>query len=205
LISQTQGHESTTVPPRQLRIEDLNPIDMRRSKEPSPAPAVQPPIAPAPSAVPARLGLKAAALAWLSAALAFETHRPGREWRLRLGYGLAWPGPRLLRVGGVTLSSTPTSPPTSRILHHVEPVITFALPTIIISDPPPVSGVSDVAFQHLCPPSSNMCAARQKTSRTPIIRCKLLVGREHSVLKVPVPRQCTSDRPFHTQRAPTLS
>jgi hypothetical protein len=47
------------------------------------------------SGVPARLGLKAAALAWPEAAPAFQNLRPSRQSRLRLGHGLAWPGPRL--------------------------------------------------------------------------------------------------------------
>jgi hypothetical protein len=47
------------------------------------------------SAVPARLGLKAAALAWLLAAPAFQKFRPSQGSRLRLGFGLAWPEPRL--------------------------------------------------------------------------------------------------------------
>src|SRR5260370_22648369 len=47
------------------------------------------------SVLPARLGLKAAALAWLEAALAFRNPRPGQSRRSRLGPGLARPGPRL--------------------------------------------------------------------------------------------------------------
>jgi hypothetical protein len=47
------------------------------------------------SAVPARLGLKAPALAWPKTALAFAIHRPGQSRQLGLGPGLAWPGPRL--------------------------------------------------------------------------------------------------------------
>jgi hypothetical protein len=43
------------------------------------------------SAVPARLGLKALALASMNT-------RPGQSCQLRLGSGLAWPGPRLLYV-----------------------------------------------------------------------------------------------------------
>jgi hypothetical protein len=50
------------------------------------------------SAVPARLGLKAPALAWPEAALAFSNPRPGQSRRPRLGPGLAWPRPRLLYV-----------------------------------------------------------------------------------------------------------
>ena len=46
------------------------------------------------SDVPARLGLKAAALAWLSTAPAFEICRPGqsRQWRPALAW--LWPEPR---------------------------------------------------------------------------------------------------------------
>ena len=47
------------------------------------------------SVLPARLGLKAAALAWLEAALAFRNPRPGQSRRSGLGPGLARPGPRL--------------------------------------------------------------------------------------------------------------
>src|SRR5216684_5142401 len=47
------------------------------------------------SVLPARLGLKAMALAWLEAALAFRNPRPGQSRRLGLGPGLARPGPRL--------------------------------------------------------------------------------------------------------------
>ena len=43
------------------------------------------------SAVPARLGLEAAALAWPEAAWAFEIPRPGLS-RQRVNNGLAWPG-----------------------------------------------------------------------------------------------------------------
>jgi hypothetical protein len=42
-------------------------------------------------AVPARLGLEAAALAWPEAAWAFEIPRPGLS-RQRVNNGLAWPG-----------------------------------------------------------------------------------------------------------------
>jgi hypothetical protein len=56
------------------------------------------PHSPSTSAVPARLGLKAAALAWLEAALAFWNLRPGQSHQPRLGPGLAWPRPRLLYV-----------------------------------------------------------------------------------------------------------
>jgi hypothetical protein len=46
------------------------------------------------SDVPARLGLKAAALAWLFTALAFRMLRPGqsRQWQLALAW--PWPEPR---------------------------------------------------------------------------------------------------------------
>jgi hypothetical protein len=47
------------------------------------------------SGVPAWLGLKAAALAWPEAALAFQNLRPSCQLWLRLGHGLAWPGLRL--------------------------------------------------------------------------------------------------------------
>ena len=50
------------------------------------------------SAVPARLGLKAAALAWLETALAFSTHRPGQSRQPGPGLGLARPRPQLLYV-----------------------------------------------------------------------------------------------------------
>ena len=43
------------------------------------------------SAVLARLGLKAQALAWPKAALAFSNARPGQSCQPRLGLGLAWP------------------------------------------------------------------------------------------------------------------
>jgi len=48
------------------------------------------------SAVPARLGLKAPALAWPEPALAFSNPRPSQSRQTRLGPGLAWPRPRLL-------------------------------------------------------------------------------------------------------------
>ncbi|KAH9021917.1 hypothetical protein EDB84DRAFT_1274768 [Lactarius hengduanensis] len=47
------------------------------------------------SDVPARLGLKAPALARPKAAPAFENARPSQSPHLRLGSGLAWPKPRL--------------------------------------------------------------------------------------------------------------
>jgi hypothetical protein len=50
------------------------------------------------SAVPARLGLKAPALAWPEAASAFSNPRPGQSREPRLGSGLARPRPRLLYV-----------------------------------------------------------------------------------------------------------
>ena len=50
------------------------------------------------SAVLAQLGLKAMALAWLEAALAFSTHRPGQSRQPGPGSGLAWPRPWLLYV-----------------------------------------------------------------------------------------------------------
>ena len=50
------------------------------------------------SAVPAQLGLKATALAWLEVALAFSTHRPGQSHQPGPGSGLAWPRPWLLYV-----------------------------------------------------------------------------------------------------------
>ena len=50
------------------------------------------------SAVLARLGLKAVALAWLEAALAFSTHRPGQSHQPGPGLGLARPRPWLLYV-----------------------------------------------------------------------------------------------------------
>jgi hypothetical protein len=49
------------------------------------------------SAVPARLGLKALALAWPEGALAFQNPRPSHGSWLRLGHGLAWPRPGLLQ------------------------------------------------------------------------------------------------------------
>jgi hypothetical protein len=55
-------------------------------------------IPPCPSsAVPARLGLKAPALAWPEGASAFQNPRPSPRSRLRLGHGLAWPRPGLLQ------------------------------------------------------------------------------------------------------------
>jgi hypothetical protein len=48
------------------------------------------------SGVPARLGLKAPALAWPEAALAFSNLRPSQSRQTGLGPGLAWPRPRLL-------------------------------------------------------------------------------------------------------------
>ena len=50
------------------------------------------------SAVPARLRLKAPALAWPEAASAFSNPRPGQSRETWLGSGLAWPRPRLLYV-----------------------------------------------------------------------------------------------------------
>ena len=50
------------------------------------------------SAVLAWLGLKALALAWPEAALAFSNARPGQCHQPRLGLGLAWPRPWLLYV-----------------------------------------------------------------------------------------------------------
>jgi hypothetical protein len=50
------------------------------------------------SAVPARLGLEAPALAWPEAALASSNLRPGQSRHSRLGSGLAWPRPWLLYV-----------------------------------------------------------------------------------------------------------
>ena len=47
------------------------------------------------SAVPARLGLEAPALAWPEGASASSDLRPGQSRQPRLGSGLAWPGPRL--------------------------------------------------------------------------------------------------------------
>jgi hypothetical protein len=49
-----------------------------------------------PSDVPARLGPKAAALAWPEPALAFSRAGPSQSRHSRLGPGLAWPKPRLL-------------------------------------------------------------------------------------------------------------
>jgi len=49
------------------------------------------------SAVPARLGLKAPALAWPEGASAFQNPRPSHGSRLWLGHGLAWPRPGLLQ------------------------------------------------------------------------------------------------------------
>ena len=46
----------------------------------------------------ARLGLKAAALAWLEPASALSNLRPSQSRHSRLGSGLAWPRPRLLNV-----------------------------------------------------------------------------------------------------------
>ena len=43
------------------------------------------------SAVLAWLGLKAMALAWLEAAAAFSTHRPGQSCQPGSSSGLAWP------------------------------------------------------------------------------------------------------------------
>ena len=51
----------------------------------------------------ARLGLKAAALAWLEVASAFSNPRPGQSCQTWLGSGLAWPRPRLLYVNFVTI------------------------------------------------------------------------------------------------------
>jgi hypothetical protein len=48
------------------------------------------------SDVPARLGPKAAALAWPEAALAFSRAGPSQSHHSRLGLGPAWPKPRLL-------------------------------------------------------------------------------------------------------------
>ena len=48
------------------------------------------------SAVPARLGLKAAALAWPKAALASSIHGPSQSRQPGLGLGLARLRPRLL-------------------------------------------------------------------------------------------------------------
>ena len=48
------------------------------------------------SVVPARLGLKATALAWPELALAFSKPRPSQSRQTGLGPGLAWPRPRLL-------------------------------------------------------------------------------------------------------------
>ena len=48
--------------------------------------------------VPARLGLKAAALAWPEVALAFSNPRPSQSRQTRLGPGLARPRPQLLYV-----------------------------------------------------------------------------------------------------------
>ena len=50
------------------------------------------------SVVPARLGLKAPALAWPEPALAFSNPRPSQNRQTRLGSGLAWPRPRLYIV-----------------------------------------------------------------------------------------------------------
>src|SRR6267154_6880958 len=50
------------------------------------------------SDVPARLGLKAAALAWLSTAQAFEICRPGQSRQLRLALARLWPKPRPVEV-----------------------------------------------------------------------------------------------------------
>jgi hypothetical protein len=52
------------------------------------------------SDVPARLGLKAPALAWPEAALAFKNPRPGQSRQPGLGSGLARPRPRLLYAEG---------------------------------------------------------------------------------------------------------
>jgi len=46
------------------------------------------------SDVPARLGLKATALAWLSTARAFKIHRPGQSRQTRLALAWLWPEPR---------------------------------------------------------------------------------------------------------------
>ena len=50
------------------------------------------------SDVPARLGLTAAALAWLSTAQAFEIHKPGQSRQLRLAWARLWPKPRPVGV-----------------------------------------------------------------------------------------------------------
>jgi hypothetical protein len=50
------------------------------------------------SAVPAQLGLKALALAWPKAALAFSNPGPGQSHESQLGPGLAQPRPWLLYV-----------------------------------------------------------------------------------------------------------
>ena len=50
------------------------------------------------SVVPARLGLKAPALAWPEPALAFSNPRPSQSRQTRLGSGLAWPRLWLLYI-----------------------------------------------------------------------------------------------------------
>jgi hypothetical protein len=50
------------------------------------------------SDVPARLGLKAAALARLLTAQAFETCRPGQSRQIRLALARLWPEPRPVGV-----------------------------------------------------------------------------------------------------------
>jgi hypothetical protein len=54
------------------------------------------------SDVPARLGLKAAALAWLSTAPAFEICRPGQSCQRRLALARLWPEPRPVGVKFIT-------------------------------------------------------------------------------------------------------
>ena len=58
------------------------------------------------SGVLAWLGLKAPALAWPEAALAFSNPRPGQSHRPRLGPGLAWPRPWLVYVKIFKFSAT---------------------------------------------------------------------------------------------------
>ena len=58
------------------------------------------------SDVPARLGLKAPALAWPEVALACSDTRPGQSRHSGLGLGLAWPRPRLVYVQKVMIQTS---------------------------------------------------------------------------------------------------
>ena len=66
------------------------------------------------SAVPARLGLKAPALAWPEVALASSNARPGQSHLTWLGLGLAWPRPRLF---GICISTNKFNSFFHKLLH----------------------------------------------------------------------------------------